>query len=83
MMTASHFNTEPGYDIVTIGGGRPAPGERATFSGTVGPVNVSVLPGQYISWLADSSDPWALDPERNPAGVGYRFHRIGGSLASD
>ena len=83
MVTASHFNTEPVHDVVTVGGGRPAPGEWATFFGTVGPVNVSVLPGQYISWIADSSNPWALDPELNPPGVGLIHNYIGGSLASD
>ena len=47
MLTATHFDTESGYDYVTIGGDR--------YEGSTGPSNVDVAAGSTFSWRADHS----------------------------
>jgi len=46
-LTATDFNTEPGYDYVTIGGTR--------YSGGTGPSDVAVAAGSTFTWRSDSS----------------------------
>jgi len=47
MLTATHFDTEPGFDYVTIGSDR--------YYGSNGPSNVAVAAGSTFSWRADHS----------------------------
>jgi len=46
-LTATDFDTETGYDYVTIGGTR--------YSGGTGPSNVAVAAGSTFTWRSDSS----------------------------
>jgi len=63
-LTATDFNTESGYDYVTIGGTR--------YSGGTGPSNVAVAAGSTFTWRSDSSITsagfticWAPDAPRH------------------
>ena len=44
-VTSTEFDTEEGYDFVTIG--------NATYSGSTGPMNVQVAAGTLVTWASD------------------------------
>ena len=48
-LTATRFNTESSFDVVTIGG--------HSYSGSTGPSNVAVTAGSTFTWSSDGSNP--------------------------
>jgi len=46
-ITATEFNTQEGYDFVTIG-------DLPWYSGSTGPMNVQVVAGTLVTWASDS-----------------------------